>query len=254
MLDDPRSLVASYLTWLDQGISAEQSGELVVITAPFRDRHNDHLQICVKALGDRLHLSDDGHILRDLATSGCDVSTPHRQELLHTLARNFGVQVAGDELTVEATTATFAQCYHSLLQAMLAVDQLALTNRRTARASFREQVKQFLAEQRVRFVPSVQVTGRSGLAHRFDYVVGSLDAAPERIIQTVVRPSRAGVARLLFAWDDIRHTRPGPVALYALVNDAEQSLRAALLQACRASGVEVIPWSERQRLAADLTA
>lgn len=55
------------------------------------------------------------------------------------------------------------------------------------------------------------------------------------------RPSRVRVARLLFAWDDIRHARPGKLALYALVNHTDRALRAPLLQVCRAGGVEVIP-------------
>lgn len=244
----PQDLVTGYLQWLRQNITVREVDGWTELTTPFLDRHNDHLQIYIKAEGEEFVLTDDGYILNDLTLSGCDVSTPRRQELLRTLLAGFGVQVHDGALVTRANRGNFAQRKHALLQAMLAVNDLFLTSRSTVRGLFLEEVEQFFVQKQFRYVASVQITGRSGLAHTFDYVIAGWSNVPERLVEAINNPNRSRVESLLFAWNDIREVRRRPVAMYALMNDSERPVPKALVNACKDYDVKVVPWSRREEV------
>lgn len=253
-MNNPQDLVASYLHWLKDNITTRAvDGDWVQISTPFLDRHNDYMQIYVKADGSHLTLSDDGYVLSDLVASGCDVSTPRRKELLEQIVRGFGVNLSDDELTVSATMDSFAQRKHSLLQAMVSVNDLFLTSRHTVRGLFLEELEEFLTQNNIRYVPSVQMAGRSGLSHTFDYVIPGWQKAPERILKAINNPTKDKVQSMLFAWSDIREVRKSS-KLLAMVNDRERPLSKGLVAACEGQGVEVVPWSARTGHLATLSA
>jgi hypothetical protein len=244
-VNTPQDLITSYVQWLKQQITVRELDGWVQFTTPFLDRHNDYMQIYVRSEGEHLTLTDDGYVLNDLALSGCEISTPRRRELLEQIIRGFGVQLNQDELMVRATKSTFAQRKHSLLQAMMSVNDLFLTTRSTVRGLFFEEVEQFLLDHQIRFVPSVQVAGRSGLSHTFDYVIPGWNKAPERIVKAINSPTKEKVQSMLFAWSDIRELRKRS-QFYAMVNDTERSISTSVAAACEDQGVQVIRWSQRK--------
>lgn len=248
-----QELVTNYLEWLQQNMTHREVGDWVEISTPFLDRHRDHLLIYVKAEGDRWTLSDDGYILNDLISSGCDVTSPRRKEMLEQIVRGHGVTIEGDELTVQATASTFAQRKHALLQAMLAVNDLFFTNRTAVRGLFMEEVEHFLVEHQIRFVPTVQFSGKSGLSHTFDYVIPAWNRSPERVLKTMNQPSKEKIQSMLFAWNDVREIRKG-IKLYAVVNDQEKRIPNNLVTACVSEGVNILNWSRRAEYLEELTA
>lgn len=245
-------LVNAYLQWLKENITVSELGGWFEVTTPFLDRHNDHLQIYIKADGNEIALTDDGYVVKDLAMAGCEVSTPRRRELLETTLAGFGVQLQDQALTARATHQNFAQKKHALLQAMLAINDLFMTSRPTVRGLFAEDVEQFLVSHQVRFVPSVQMTGKSGLAHRFDYVIPRWRDTPERVLETINNPTRGRVTSMLFAWNDVREVRRHPMTLYAIMNDTGRGISGPLVDACTGYGVHVVPWSGREEAVASL--
>lgn len=252
-MTSPQDLVTTYVEWLRQNITVREVDGWVQMSAPFLDRHNDYMQIYVKADGDNLVLTDDGYVLNDLAASGCDLTTPKRRELLENIIRGHGIHLDHGELTVQATATTFAQRKHSLLQAMLTVNDLFLTTRATVRGLFLEEVEQFLLEHQVRYVASIQMAGRSGLSHTFDYVIPAWNKVPERILKAINTPTKEKVQSMLYAWSDIRDIRKGS-RFYAVVNDVERPMAAGLITACAEQGVAVLPWSRRAEHVPDLSA
>lgn len=249
----PLDLVTAYVEWIREHITVREVDGWVQVSSPFLDRHNDYMQIYVKAEGENLVLTDDGYVLNDLTASGCDIDTPRRRELLENIIRGHGVQLDHDELTVRATPTTFAQRKHSLLQAMLAVGDLFLTARSTVRGFFVEEVEQYLLMNQVRYVPSIQVAGRSGLSHTFDYVIPAWNKAPERILKAINTPTKEKVQSLLYAWSDIRDIRKGS-KFYVMINDSERPMAAGLAAACAEQGVAVVLWSRRAEYVTHLSA
>ena len=124
MIDEIQSLLDGYSKWLGDRTKLRSVGDCVEVTTPYLDRHNDSLQIYVKAISGGFVLSDDGYILDDLAMSGVEIAGARCEDLLEITLRKFGVIQNSRSLEVHANTSNFALQIHNLLQAMVAVNDL----------------------------------------------------------------------------------------------------------------------------------
>jgi len=69
-------------------------GDWNVITTPFLDRHNDHIQIYVSIGSDgKCLLTDDGDTLADLETSGWKPNTDKRKQFLMQALNGLGIEL-----------------------------------------------------------------------------------------------------------------------------------------------------------------
>jgi hypothetical protein len=107
MVDGIQLLLDQYSKWLKDRTHLRQVDDWVGITTPFLDRHNDYMQIYVRRDNGAWVLTDGGHTVRDLESSGCGLSTPKRQELLRTTLNGFGVRMDEDALSVSASKEDF---------------------------------------------------------------------------------------------------------------------------------------------------
>jgi hypothetical protein len=119
-----QTLTNSYVDWLRQGLTVETVNGACELTTPFLDRHNDHLQVYAVRKNGNIVLSDDGYILSDLRTSGLDVDTLKRKMVLEGVLNGLGVRMEHSQLMVEASAKNLGQRLHSLVQAMLAVNDM----------------------------------------------------------------------------------------------------------------------------------
>jgi len=255
MISEIRTLLDAYTQWLrDKSVLQEAGDEYVRITTPYLDRHNDYTQIYVKRSDGGFLLTDAGETITDLRTSGCDLDTRKRKDLLTSTLNGFGVQRDGDALTVKATPQTFPLRKHNLLQAMLAVNDLFYLAVPIVASLFIEDVTSWLHLHDIRFTPNIKFTGRSGYDHTFDFVVPASRKAPERLIRAVGRPSRDIAESIAFAWIDTREVRPPASKCYALLNDEDQPPSAPIVDALK--NYEIIPvvWSAREEIQAELAA
>lgn len=248
-------LVDKYVAWLRERISVETINGFCEITTPFLDRHNDHLQIYVKPLEEgRLLLTDDGYIVRDLRMSGVEMTTQRRQQLLQSVLNGFGVHREGDALEVEATQSEFPQKKHSLIQAMIAVNDLFVMSEPHIAQLFHEDVERFLGLHSVRFTPDVKLTGKSGFDHRFDFVVPRSARKPDRAIRAINNPNRVQATNVIFAWTDTREVRAADFVVIAVLNDSERAVPEEVLKAFGRYQVPTIKWSEREEHVEELAA
>ena len=146
MIEEVRALLDEYQAWLREKTVLRELGDWVEITTPYLDRHNDCLQIYAARDGGSWVLSDDGFIISDLEISGCALDTPKRRALLDVTLAGFGVkrENSGNTLTVRASQGSFASRKHSLLQAMLAVNDLFYLASPTIANLFYEDVASWL--------------------------------------------------------------------------------------------------------------
>lgn len=255
MKSDVEQMVDRYVSWLrDKTVLRDVDGEWVEITTPFLDRHNDALQIYTRRRGDKFVLTDDGYTIEDLQQSGCKLDSPKRQAMLKSTLAGFGVRNADNRLEVDASADNFGLRKHSLLQAMLAVNDLFYLAMPTVASLFREDVTAWLDGQDIRYTPEVTFTGKSGYDHRFDFVIPKSRQQPERILQTLPRPTKDAAVALAFKWIDTKDVRPADSMAYALVNDMEQSIPMPVSEALQRYDVEVVPWSRRHEAAEELAA
>jgi len=244
---ESKVLVDAYIEWLKSKITIADIEGYKEITTPFLDRHNDHIQIYIKQKGDKLILSDDAYIIGDLVSAGCDVSSPRRKAVLTTILNGFGVILTTrNALMIEATLNDFAQKKHSLLQAMISVNDMFMMSSSRVMSLFLEDVEKYLDIHDVRYTPSVQFVGKSGFSHRFDFVIPASKTEPERLLRAINNPTRDNATGVLFAWNDTRQVRKRESSMFVMLNDLERRISADIVRAFTQYDVEVIQWSKRQ--------
>lgn len=245
--------VDSYTNWLKTKISVQEVNGYSEITTPFLDRNNDHLQIYVKQDGNKLVLSDDGYIINDLVLSGVDINTIRRKDFISIIVNSLGVKLVDETLTVEATIDNFPQKKHSLIQAMISVNDIFLTSFSRAANFFLEDVEKFLTINEVRFVPNVQFSGKSGFSHSFDFVVPKSKEQPERLIKAINNPARDKIQALIFAWTDTRESRNKDSTMLVFLNDADKPPKLEFLNAVQEYNILPLLWTEREQYITKLT-
>lgn len=256
MIDEIHDLIEQYTAWLKDKTVLRQveNVDWVEITTPYLDRHNDYLQLYAKRQNGRYVLTDDGYVIADLVQSGCKLDTPKREALLRMTLAGFGVQLNGNRLEVQASPNDFARRKHDLIQAMLAVNDMFYLAVPMVASLFFEDVVAWLDANDIRYTPSVKFTGRSGYDHLFDFVIPKSRRQPERIIQTITRPSRDTAEAAAFAWIDTRDVRPPESKAYAILNDQEQRVPASAIAALENYHMLPVLWSARNRVLPELVA
>jgi hypothetical protein len=248
-------LLHDYHAWLrDKTTLRQVNGEWVEITTPYLDRHNDALQLYVRAEGGGYILTDDSYTIHDLEASGCDLRPKKRQDLLRMTLNGFGVRLQRDALEVHATAETFPLRKHSLIQAVLAVNDLFYLAKPIVESLFFEDVVTWLDANDIRYTPEVKFTGISRYDHLFNFVIPKSRREPERIVQAINRPTRETALQFINAWTDTRQTRPPESKAYAMLNDIEKVVSSSVIDAFRNYQIHAVPWGERAQVVPELAA
>ena len=157
-------------------------------------------------------------------------------------------------LRVKASKDDFALRKHTLLQAMLAVNDLFYLASPVVASIFYEDVAIWLDRREIRYAPRVKFTGKSGYDHMFDFIIPKSGKEPERILRTVNRPGRDTDQAAAFSWIDTKDVRPPGSRAYAILNDSENPVPDGVYNAFLNYGVRPVPWSDRDRMAEELAA
>lgn len=255
MINEIEDLIDQYTVWLrDKTVVRQVTPDWVEITTPYLDRHNDYLQIYTRKQNGHFILTDDGYIIGDLLQSGCNLDTPKREALLKMTLAGFGVHLHEGQLQVQASLENFGQRKHDLVQAMLAINDMFYMAVPLVASLFYEDVVTWLDTNDIRYTPSIKFTGKSGYDHLFDFIIPKSRRQPERIIQTVNRPSRDTAEAVAFAWIDTREVRPSDARAYAFLNDQEQRIPVSALAALENYQMQPVAWSRRDAVLAELAA
>jgi hypothetical protein len=254
MIQDIERLMDAYYTWLRDKTAMRRIDQWVEITTPYLDRHNDYVQIYAKKANGGFILTDDGYTIEDLEQSGCRLESRKRQDLLTMTLNGFGVRLEGKALQVQASPDNFALRKHNLVQAMLAVNDMFFLAVPMVASLFYEDVVSWLDLHEVRYTPKVKFTGKTGYDHLFDFVIPKSRRQPERIVQTINRPSRETAQAIVLSWIDTKEVRSPDSRAYALLNDSEQDVSPAVIEALRSYSVRPVPWSLRETVREELAA
>lgn len=254
MIQEVQRLLDDYMVWLKDKTQLRQIDQWVEITTPYLDRHNDYIQIYAQKANGGFILTDDGYTIGDLEQTGCKLSSPKRQDLLKMTLNGFGVQLIEDRMEVHTSNENFALRKHNLVQAMLAVNDMFYLAMPMVASLFYEDVVAWLDLQDVRYTPKVKFTGKTGYDHLFDFVIPKSREQPERILQTINRPSRDTAQAVAFSWIDTKEVRSPDSKAYAILNDSEQTLSTTVIDALRNYDVQPVAWSQRELVREELAA
>ncbi|MGH2778738.1 MAG: DUF1828 domain-containing protein, partial [Actinomycetota bacterium] len=241
-----QELVDEYLRWLREGLSASVVSDACELTTPFLDRHNDHLQLYAKRSDGKVTLTDDGYIYSDLLASGLEFNTPKRKAALDTTLHGFGVRLdERNHLVVEATTRNLGQKVHSLIQAMVGVNDMFLLAQSRVASFFFEDVRSFLDAHEIRYIDRVKISGTSGFDHAIDFLIPKSASRPERLLQTINVPTKSTVTSYLFTLTDTRDARGADSEAYVFLNDEDQTVSGGTIEALEAYNVTPARWTRR---------
>lgn len=249
-----RQLVDEYYDLLKAKTEIKGHGEWVEIEVPFLDRHNDFIQIYTQSVDGRFLLSDFGNTISDLEISGCPINTPKRKEFLDTTLRGFGIEVLDDELQTYATKENFGERKHSLIQAIMSVNDMFYTSKQNASNFFFEDVGIWLDMADIRYTSKISMIGKSHFYHKFDYVIPSYKSIPERILKVINNPNRDTASSFVFSWHDTRDTRAANSKAFAILNDTDKKISSVVEDAFISYGIQPVPWSERSKYLDQLAA
>ena len=254
------SFIELYVAWLKNNMKEQilhtELGEYTQISTPFLDRHNDHLQIYIKKQDDgSFLLTDAGYTINDLDMCGCNVmSSDRRRNVLMTILNGFGMQINGEEIYTSANFSNFAQKKHSLLQAMLSVNDMFVLSRSQVQNIFFEDVQTFFDVNSVPYILNAQFSGSSGLSHTFEFSIPSIGKKPERFVKTINDVTVDKIHSTLFSWSDIKDSRKQGAQLYVFMNDSEKKVRSDYTNALEVYGVHPVLWSARSNYVNELSA
>ena len=250
-----QKLIDKYVQWLkDKSTLRQVDEEWVELTTPYLDRHNDYLQLYVSRTENGYRLTDDGYIISDLRSSGCDLETEKRRELLEMTLNVFGITLDGDELITTASEDNYPIKKHNIIQAMLAVNDLFFLAQPIVRSLFLEDVTLWFDANSIRYVEQVKFTGKSGFDHHFDFAIPASNGNAERLIRTINKPTRDTASAMAFAWVDTREVRKPRTDAYAILNDAEATVSNTVTEALSNYGVKPLLWSTRENYLETLAA
>jgi Domain of unknown function DUF1829/Domain of unknown function DUF1828 len=245
----------AYAEWIKEQFRFRELNGAIEITTPFLDKNNDFIQLYVVPTDNGFKITDDGNTINELMMSGVEVfDSPRRMDILNFILNGYGVKLNDEELYVNANISNFAQKKHSLIQAVLSVNDMFMTTRETISGIFLEEVHNFLEAKDVRFIPNVSFSGKSGLVHNFDFVIPKFKTAPERVLKTFNNPSKERTEALLFAWNDTRMARDENSVLYAFLNDSDKKISNTIINALKEYGVKPVLWSQREQYIEELIA
>ena len=157
-------------------------------------------------------------------------------------------------LEIKASPQSFPLKKHNLVQAMLAVNDLFYLAVPIVTSLFFEDVTSWLDLHDIRHTPKVKFTGKTGFDHLFDFVIPKSRRRPERIVQAINRPNRENAQALVLAWIDTKEIRPSDSLAFAFLNDSDQTIPAAVVDALNNYDVKPIPWSVRESVREELAA
>ncbi len=255
MLQEIDKLLHDYRAWRKDKTTVRQvNGSWVEITTPYLDRHNDALQIYARQENGAYVLTDDSYTIHDLEASGCSLSTEKRRDLLKVTLNGFGVKLTDEALEVHATAENFPLRKHSLIQAMLAVNDLFYLAKPVVESLFYEDVVAWLDANDIRYTPDVKFTGTSGYDHRFNFVVPKSRKQPERVVHAINRPTRDTAESFILAWADTRQVRPTESKAFAVLNDIEMPVSGGVIDALKSYQIVPVAFSRRAEVVTELAA
>ena len=254
MIQNIQQLLDEHHDWSESKASLPQTDQWVEITTSYLDRHSDYVQIYAQRANGGFVLTDDGYTIDDLEQTGCKLEGPKRQDLLRMTLNGFGVRMDGKALQVHTSPDDFALRKHSLVQTMLAVNDMFYLTVPMVASLFYEDVVTWLDAHEIRYTPRVKFTGKTGYDHVFDFVIPKSRLQPERIVQTINRPNRDTAQSVVLSWVDTKEVRSSESRAYALLNDSEHTLSSPVEEALRNYEVRPVPWSRREHVLEELAA
>jgi hypothetical protein len=254
MIEEIAKLLEECWKWEKNNTYLKQIDDWIAISTPYLDRHNDMLQIYAKREGDSFILTDDGYILQDLELSGCKLDSPKRKQILETTLNGFGIKIEERALVIRASKKDFPYKRHSLIQAMLSINDMFYLATSTVKSLFLEDVISWFDKNDIRYIQNAKFSGISGYDRLFELSIPKTRKYPDRFLKLINDPNKNSVSSMILDWVDIKDVRPSNAQAYAIINDSNKTISPSVFDAFSNYGINPFPWSDKENRKEELVA
>lgn len=206
-MKDIKKLINNYIKFLHTNFEIEKlEKNIYKITTPFLDRRNDHITIYAMIKNEEIILTDDGYTIDDLIISGLSL-TPKREKELETILIGYGVYRKKNELYTVANEKNFAQKKHSLIQALISINDMYLLSTERVTSFFLEDIKSFFDEKELIYTENISLEGKSKIIHKFDFLIPKqvTKYKKEALIKAINNPKLENIKAILFSFEDVKN-------------------------------------------------
>jgi len=122
-----KTIINQQIDWIRNNnlIKKIDKKDVLEITTPFLDNHNDHIQLYVFNKGKQLIISDDGYTITDLKMCGFELNVTKNRKIIKNILDRFGVKLGiSEELYLETNMNEIIEKKHHLIQAVLSINEL----------------------------------------------------------------------------------------------------------------------------------
>ena len=253
-MNDISPLIDKYYAWLKNETTFKDVEDWVEITTPYLDRNNDYIQIYLKREDGQYLLTDGGATIDSLEQEGCSIKGKSREDLLKLILGGYGVKKENGRLEIKTKEDNFALRKHSLLQAILSVNDMFYLAKPYVKNLFLDDVRNWLDILEVRYSENICLPGISGYTRIFDFVIPKSVQEPERIIQLINNPVKNNVDVAIMNWLDTKDMRSPESKAYALINDRKKKIPPTIEAACATYEITPLEWSKREEYGGKLAA
>lgn len=250
-----KNLLDNMFEFYKTNYSIKQLKKASEIVTPFTNHLNDRIAIYIEFTEDnQIRISDDGVTLDELSMMGLDYQTSTRKEILSDILKNYQLSIEKETIyTIAKTVAQFPQKKLNLVQGLLSIYDMLFTTKENVAGLFKEDVFEFLFDNDFGGTEEPKLAGASGIIHSVDYSLGATNQRPQILFKFLNSPRFNDVAAQQYISDDLKrglHKPKASVKYVIIGNDQRKRIPHNSLLASKDMGIELIPWSEKQKLLA----
>lgn len=246
-------LIDTYLDWYKKKITVKELENAEQIITPYVNHINDRISIFIEFLdNDNIRLSDDGITFDELDLMSLNIDTETRKKLIADTLLKYSLTLDNGIIsTVAENINEFPQKKHNLIQAILSIYDLLMTNRTNVKGIFKAEALTFFFENDFGGNAGVKFTGESGIDYLIDYSLGATTKRPNTIIKLQNNVEFANVTEQVFIAQDLKNepTLKNKGLRYVMVI-GNQKIPDRVAQAASYSDIEIIRFEEKAELLA----
>ncbi len=242
---DGKAFKDDYLKYIQKFLSIRNLKSSSEINLPLFDRHGDQITVYIQKNSDGYLISDDGYAINDLLDSGLTL-TAKRKESIQSLCQMNGIEWHENELTIQTTKSKLVNSVHSFGQALLQIVDMYMTSQSRVQSFFYEDVQKLLDENKIHYLKSMEVKGRSGLSQGIDFSFQSSETKPERLCITVNHATKEKAMSSAFIWEDIKDNRDPGTQFIVIVND-ENPVFSDFTEVLKEYGADSVMYSQMSK-------
>ncbi|MCW6666981.1 DUF1828 domain-containing protein [Aerococcaceae bacterium NML190938] len=233
-------------------------GKTEIIT-PFVDSTGEGISFSVNHDGKFYTITDDGFTLWDLETKGIDLTKKgKRKELFQSQLQYHGFSLNGNKIMRKVSKSELGQTIHDMTQLLININDLTYLHSHNISQQFFEDVKQyFMTHKEFSVFPSFNITGKSRLNHKFNYVFKSKGLSKlTRVYNSI---DKQKVDTILTSWLDTTEYRKKEFLdeeeLYIILSDeGYKNLNDDYLLALESYDIKVLNFENKKDLVSELGA